>query len=278
MVQHRVTVCLLALVLVSGCATRDSFPAPRAEAQAPAVAVASDPRRSYLPPEQLARLGAETPQAPAPGSAGEAADRAYSERLTGWADTPRWTLAQTHAEVSPALALAHFDCPLGTRLSQEPPPALVRLFTRALRDASIASTAAKNRAFRARPFADDPSRATCIRTDESLRGSASHPSGHATVGALYGMIMGDVAPDVAEEMYRRGREIGFSRAVCGLHYPADVDAGQALGYEIYRALMDLPEYQADLAEARREVAEARTKALRNPGCAAERAALAQELS
>lgn len=260
---------LAAGLMLSACA--EAFPAP---ATAPAPAGAARPT-AYLDAATLEALGLAASAAPAPGSPAEAADRARSAELALLADTPRWTLAQTHAEVSPALAQAHFDCPLGTRLSQDPPPALVRVFARALRDASIASNAAKDRLFRSRPFVDDPSRVTCVRVDDDLGANSSHPSGHAVVGAVYGEIMAELAPDQAAEMRRRGREIGWSRAVCGLHYPADAEAGITLGAEIHRALRASPEYQADLAAARAEL-EARRRDAQggNPGCAAERAGLA----
>src|SRR5690606_34883647 len=174
---------------------------------------------------------------------------------------------------SPALAVAHFACPLGTRLSQDPPPALVRLLTRAIRDASAASTVAKDRGFRARPFVDDPDRRICLRSDPTLAENSSHPSGHGVVGGLFGEIMAEVAPDQAGEMRRRGAEIAFSRAVCALHYPADVEAGAELGRTLHAAMSAEPAYRADVEAARAEVAQARTLGRTNPGCASERAAL-----
>ena len=114
--------------------------------------------------------------------------------------------------------------------------------------------------------------------DDDLRSSASHPSGHATVGALWGRVMAEVAPDQAEALTRIGDEIGVSRAVCALHYPSDVAAGQALGVALFEAMRETPAYQADLAAARTEVARARALGRLNPGCAAERAALEQRPS
>lgn len=258
---------LSAALLLGGCA--EAFPAP-----SPAPAAAAARPSGYLDAATLEPLGLAAPAAPAPGSPEAAADRARSAELIALVDGPRWTLAQTHAEVSSALAVAHFDCPLGTRLSQDPPAPLVRLLTRALRDASVAANAAKTRGFRARPFVDDPSRVTCVRVDAELAENSSHPSGHAVVGALFGEIMADVAPDQAEALRRRGREIGWSRAVCALHYPADVADGLELGVRLHQAMAATPAYRADLAEARAAVAERRALGLTNPGCAAERAALA----
>lgn len=259
---------LIAAALLAGsCAVNDAFPAP-ARVEAPAAG-------SYLDAETLDRLAAAVPVPPPPGSSEAAADVAASLRHRALEDSDRWRLAQTHAEVRPQLAMQHFDCPLDARLAEAPSPALTRLLARSLRDASIASNAAKALGFRARPIADDPNRHACVRVDEDLKSSASYPSGHATVGALWGRIMAEVAPDQAQALIRIGDEIGVSRAVCALHYPADVAEGQALGAALFGAVRQTPAYQADLAAARIEVADARALGRLNPGCAAERAALGQ---
>jgi acid phosphatase (class A) len=260
---------ITAALLAGGCSVNASFPAP-SRVEAPAQTP-----QPYLAPDTLASLVSAVPPPVTAGSSEATADQRESLRWTGLEDSDRWRLAQTHAEVRPALAVQHFDCPLNTRLADDPPPALVRLLGRSLRDASVVSNAAKAVGFRPRPVADDPARRACIRVDDDLRSSASHPSGHATVGALWGRIMAEVAPDQAEALIRIGDEIGVSRVVCALHYPSDVAAGQALGEALFAAVRATPDYQADLAAARVEVAQARTFGRLNPGCAAERIALGQ---
>ncbi|MFT4956511.1 MAG: acid phosphatase (class A) [Brevundimonas sp.] len=267
--MKRAVLIAAAALLAGSCAVNDAFPAPsRIETAAPAPG-------PYLGEQTLTALAQAVQGPPAPGSAEAAADHAASQRWRAFEDSDRWRLAQAHAEVRPNLAVQHFDCPLNTRLAEEPPPALMHLLGRSLRDASVASNAAKAVGFRNRPIVDDPDRRACIRVDDDLRSSASYPSGHATVGALWGRIMAEVAPDQAQTLTRIGDEIGVSRAVCALHYPSDVAAGQALGVALFQAVRETPEYQADLAAARAEVARARSLGLRNPGCAAERAALGQ---
>ena len=260
---------ITAALLAGGCAVNESFPAPSR------VETPEQTTQSYLAADALASLTAAVPPPVTAGSSAAADDQRESLRWTALEDSDRWRLAQTHAEVRPALAVQHFDCPLNTRLAEAPTPALVRLLSRSLRDASVASNAAKAVGFRPRPVAEDPQRRACIRVDDALRSSASHPSGHATVGALWGRIMAEVAPDQAESLIRIGDEIGVSRVVCGLHYPSDVAAGQDLGEALFAAIRETPDYQADLRAARAEVAQARTLGRLNPGCAAERAALDQ---
>ena len=270
--MKRALVIAACTALAGGCAVNDTFPAPsRVGTTAPAPS-------AYLGEQTLLAMGRAVTAPPAPGSSEAMLDQAESRRLQALEDSDRWRLAQTHAEIRPNLAIQHFDCPLNTRLAEEPPPALLRLLARSYRDAAVASNAAKAVGFRPRPVADDPERRACIRVDEDLRSSTSHPSGHAAVGALWGRIMAEAAPDQAEALIRVGDEIGVSRAVCALHYPSDVAAGQALGAALFEAIHQSPEYQADLAAARAEVAQARTLGRLNPGCAAERAALQQQPS
>lgn len=266
--MKRPVVTLSVLALLAACAPVGARVAPAGAAGQPEVSVGA-----YLDAETQTRLGQSTPLPPAAGSAEDLADRAATLAARVEPGSPRWTLAQMQAEISPALALGHFDCPLGTRLSEEPPPALVRLFTRALEDVSAAARVAKARVFRPRPFVDDASVQTCIRVDESYRTNSSAPSSHATAGIVFGLIMADAAPDQSAALALRGRAIGESRLVCGLHYAADVAAGQQLGYDLFASISATPEYQADIAQARVELAAARRQGRTNPVCAAERLAL-----
>lgn len=259
---------LTLLLLTAACAPVG----PRLASPATAAGAASAPL-AYIDVETLTRLGQQTPLPPAAGSEAERRDREATLAYRTPPGSPRWTLAQMQAEISPALGLGHFDCPLGTRLSEAPPPALVRMFSRALEDVSASARVAKGRVFRARPFVDDPSAEACIRVDESYRTNSSAPSSHATAGIVFGLIMADAAPDQAAALNRRGQAIGESRLVCGLHYAADVEAGQQLGYALFEAMAATPDYQADIVQARIELAAARTLGRTNPTCAAERLAL-----
>jgi acid phosphatase (class A) len=84
-----------------------------------------------------------------------------------------------------------------------------------------------------------------------------------------------MAPDRAEAIVTRARQIGESRAVCGLHYPSDVAAGRRLGEALYQAISTVPAYRADLEAARAELAAIRARGQANPGCTAEQAALGE---
>lgn len=260
-------------VLISGCAT----PFDRSVAAQTAPQTTPMATAGYLSANQVEALSRTVP-APSPeGSAETLADRARSDRYRALEGSDRWLLATAHAELSPALARQHFDCALGVRFAEAETPRLTAIFDKLLKDANGAAELAKARAFRPRPVGVDISRPACQRVSEAGRASASYPSGSATVGSAYGQAMAALDPGRAAQAREIGHQIGVSRAVCGMHYPADVAAGEALGQAVFAEVAATPAFQADLEAARAELAAVRATGLTNPGCVAEAAALAAPL-
>lgn len=242
------------------------------------VAVAQDADGSgYLGVAEVEALSRAVPPAPADGSDAALGDAAASERLRSMENSDRWRLATRHADLRPTLALAHFDCALGFRISAEDSPRLTAILGRILHDADAAAEQAKARAHRPRPIAADPERAACQVVSAAGRASPSYPSGSAAVGAAYGAAIAALVPDRATEAMRIGHEIGVSRAICALHYPIDVQEGQRLGLALFARVAETPDFRADAAVAREEAARARAAGLTSPACAAERSALAASL-
>lgn len=231
----------------------------------------------YLDAAALAALAEATPDAPAPGSAVDLEDKARSVRFASLEDTDRWLLATAHAELRPPLALQHFDCALETRFDAAQAPQLTRLMQRLFHDADTVAERVKARAHRPRPVGDDPNRNACQRLTEGGRRSASYPSGSSTVGAVYGEAFAALDPAHAEGARRIAVELGRSRLVCGMHYPSDVAAGDALGRAVFQAASARADVQADLAAARAELKALQATGARNPGCASEALALATPL-
>lgn len=231
----------------------------------------------YVDRSAIQALADAVPPAPAAGSPRDLADIAASDRLRALEDTDRWRLATRHAELRPALALAHFDCALGFRVTAEESPRLVSILERVLHDANEAAELAKARAFRPRPAGADPQRAACQVVSAASRASPSYPSGSATVGAAFGEVIAALAPDRAAEATRIGHEIGVSRMVCAMHYPSDVAEGERLGQAAFERIAATEAFQADAVVAREELARARAAGMTSPACAAERAALATPL-
>jgi acid phosphatase (class A) len=268
---------LAAAALLAACSSTP-FGAPVASSvSAPAAMSAPTHEGGYLSADRIEALAQAVPAPSAEGSAEQAADRAQSDRYRAYEGGDRWLLATAHAELSPRLAAQHFDCALGVRFASAPTPRLTALFDKVLKDANGAAELAKTRAFRPRPVGVDPARAACTNVSAAGRASASYPSGSATVGVAYGEAVAVLDPAHGAAAREIGHQIAVSRVVCGMHYPADAAAGEVLGRAVFAQIAATPAFQADLEAARGELAAVRATGLTNPGCAAERAALALPL-
>jgi len=226
----------------------------------------------YLGTAMAQALAAQVAPPPAPGSAAELADAQAVRAALAPEASPLWLRAQADAELDPGAAIALFDCAVGADLAAANPPALTRLFTRELSDAADAWTAAKARfAFRPKPDVALGLK-PCTELAPGAAKVSAYPAGHAVTAQLWSKTMAALAPDRAEAIAAKAREIGSSRVVCATQYPSDVAAGEALGAKLFEAVASDPTFQADLAAARAEVAAARAAGLRNPACAAEQTA------
>lgn len=263
-------VALIALA-AGGCSTT-----PYGAPVAPAAPTASGDA-GYLADSRIMALAAAVPAPTADGSTEQAADRAASDRYRVLEGGDRWLLATAHAELRPELARQHFDCALGVRFQGQATPRLTLLLERVLHDANEAAEQAKVRAFRPRPVGVDPNRPACQRVSAAGRASASYPSGSASVGVAYGEVMAAVDPAHATPAREIGRQIGVSRAVCAMHYDADVKAGADLGRAVAAEIVATPAFREDVRAARAELAEVRRTGLTNAGCTAEAATLALPL-
>lgn len=79
--------------------------------------------------------------------------------------------------------------------------------------------------------------------------TASYPSGHATRGALYAAILAELVPQQRGLVLERGLRLGHDRALAGVHWPSDVDAGQRLGTAFGKAWLALPDHRGRLLAA-----------------------------
>jgi acid phosphatase (class A) len=112
------------------------------------------------------------------------------------------------------------------------------------------------RAFdRPRPFVghDGP---TCQPATAALAHEPDYPSGHATLGWAFALILAELDPPRATEILERGRAFGESRVVCGVHTVSAVQAGFVNGSAWVAALHSSAAFRADMDAARLELAAA----------------------
>lgn len=174
----------------------------------------------------------------------------------------RLLFAQAHLELRPRFAAQHFDCAVGARLTARPLPALTEVFTR------LASEVAARVPLEAEVV--DP---VCSRL-APLEGRVRGASRRAALAAAYGEALARAAPDRAEAIRIRARDVALSERLCGLSDAGTSDRGWAAGLDGFARLAASDAgFLALLDRAAVEVAEARRDARESPACAAERRSL-----
>ena len=261
-------------------------PAPSASQVAPAARTGGDqtldkaPRRvaGYLRPGDTVDASAVLPPPPTAGSRepAELVDRHAFLAAEAMRGSPRWALADRDADESPAAVLADFDCVFGLDFSPATTPALLRMLTRVRSDAGAQTTRAKTRFQHWRPFVSYGGPICTGPDTDSIAHSWSYPSGHTTMGWAYGLILAELAPDLATPILARARAYGESRVVCGVHTVSDVTQGQVNGSMLVARLHADATFKADLEAARLELAAVRARGGAPPAarqCAVERDAM-----
>ena len=143
----------------------------------------------------------------------------------------------------------------GSWFTEKDLPATAALFQKEDEDVHAIIEMAKKDWNRPRPPLQDKR----IQPPIDLPQNTSYPSGHSTVGELDALILAELAPDLKEAIMARGRQIGDDRIIAGVHFPSDVEAGRTLGHALFAKLMASPAFQADLAQAKAEIAAVRAK-------------------
>lgn len=154
--------------------------------------------------------------------------------------------------------LPRFSEALGVPLDRDHLPKTVRLVSAALEDAGRVSEAAKVEFRRPRPYQRVQLARVCDYPQPPAPGpggpgdTKSYPSGHTTSGWTTALVLAQVAPQRRPVLLARAKDYGFSRVVCGVHYPSDVEAGRAIATAVVARLKLTPAFRRDLQAARAE--------------------------
>ena len=246
---------LAATLLLAACAAPPA--APTSPAAVGEVKPGSGYLKGYLKPADLPDSLALVPAPPAAGSAQQADDNAAFRALTALQGTPRGALAVEDADLKFPAADQHFSCALGVTISEQTTPNLNMLLRRTLTDAGLSTHKAKEHYQRTRPFVAFDTRSCTPAEEAFLRKDGSYPSGHAALGWAWALVLTEAAPDRADALLQRGRSFGQSRAICGVHWKSDVEAGRLMGAATFARLQTNAVFEAQLAAARKEIAAAR---------------------
>jgi acid phosphatase (class A) len=268
---------ILAVLLAAGPTRAEDAPRPPPP-DAAAPSLGSDTLKPGKPAVKPYLADAALPDAiqillppPAHDAPLDKADRAAFTNTRALKGSPRWDIAANDVAEGAAAVLENFACVLGTRIDQVRVPAVINLLERARLDLARATRGPKVHYRRLRPFVGNEA-PICVQRTQALADSFSYPSGHATQGWAYALILAALVPEKATPILVRGRAYGESRVVCGVHWLSDVVAGRLTGTAVFAALMGDPTFRADLEKARAEL----RAALAGAGAAPDQAACARE--
>lgn len=87
---------------------------------------------------------------------------------------------------------------------------------------------------RIRPYVQDRSLQPCIEPPKVE--DLSYPSGHAAVSFALSHMLARMFPHKAERILKQGFGIGENRALAGVHFPSDVEAGRILSKGVLQQL------------------------------------------
>jgi acid phosphatase (class A) len=139
---------------------------------------------------------------------------------------------------------------LGGGFTPQALPLTARLSQRVGDDESANTDPLKRGFARVRPYNADKSLQPVCKTKTK---DDSYPSGHATAGYLEALTLIELAPEKRDAILARADDYANNRLVCGVHYRSDIEAARLLAYAIHASMRDNPQYQLEVAAARREL-------------------------
>jgi membrane-associated phospholipid phosphatase len=179
---------------------------------------------------------------PAAGSEAARVDAA----IVLWTQRTRTAASVAKAKSEVILGPAAYSEALGQPLDARTRPLTCALFEEVARELKAITDPLKKQFARPRPYDADPQVKPAIDREPSF----SYPSGHATRGLAFALILAELVPAQRDAILEAGFQVGVDRVIGGVHYPTDIEAGQRLGGEWARVWLSRPVNQARLGELR----------------------------
>jgi acid phosphatase (class A) len=138
---------------------------------------------------------------------------------------------------------------LGPNFNKENLKITAPFFDRVFADQIEACLEIKEHFKRQRPFVIDPE----IKPIYQQSANPSFPSGHATTGYVYTIILSMMIPEKTQALYDRAEAYSRNRVIAGVHFPTDVEAGRVSAAVIVNALIQQPLFMRDFERAKKEL-------------------------
>ncbi len=198
----------------------------------------------YLDQQALARLEAFLPDAPPDHGAISSGEIELMIAMQSESTKNGQDRAKSEADLS----VWSFANVLGPSFAKDKLPQTERLMKHVTYDAAYVSRLLKKRWERARPPLQD----TRIVPIVGLPKSGSYPSGHSIHAMTCARILTLLAPSKEQDLLQMARLVAYDRVIAGVHFPTDVAAGLSLGRKIAEEIAASPQFQTDLANAKKE--------------------------
>jgi acid phosphatase (class A) len=167
-------------------------------------------------------------------------------------DAERAVIAERDAIWDLDTLAAIFSEPFGLEISKEETPEIYKAFVNGIATIELIRIRPKVHFMRKRPFDRFNEHMYTTWEEESLRGEGSYPSGHTIRGWAVALILAEINPAAANELYARGWDYGESRVIVGAHWQSDVDASRPAASIGYSLLQTAPAYREQMARAKEE--------------------------
>jgi acid phosphatase (class A) len=215
------------------------------------IAVAAAPQATFLDPGYLSLMDV-VPPAPIPQEARGVADREVFKLTRALKGTPRWDMAVADVPGDTGSMMRGFACATQVTMTPATAPKTAALLEKAARDSARETNELKAFYKKKRPFLIDPGE-TCEPQTDELAASFDYPSGHATRGWTWGLVLAEALHERAAPILARARAYGESRIVCGVHNMSAVEAGRMVASSTMAVVRTEQDYADAIVAVRAEL-------------------------
>jgi acid phosphatase (class A) len=135
------------------------------------------------------------------------------------------------------LTVGAYATAAGVPLAAAQYPKTSALIDKVGKDIKVVTDGLKVHFKRPRPFLADARVQPAIDRETS----PSYPSGHATRGLAFAIVLADLIPERRELLLAQGRLVGVDRVIGGVHYPSDIESGQRLALRLAKQWLAEPQ-------------------------------------
>ena len=167
-------------------------------------------------------------------------------------DSARAAVANSDAVWTLEALFGSFKDQFGLTVSKETTPEIWKLLETSISTIDLIRIRPKAHFLRKRPFEYFDDHILTTWEEDELRGEGSYPSGHTIRGWSAALLLAEINPAAANEIFARGWEYGESRVIVGAHWQSDVDASRAAASIAYDKLQTSPAFRKQMARAVKE--------------------------